>query len=57
MYSYTASIFWLLSWPVLILIVFFVSRWALKKLTPLLEDQQENESTEQKQDQPQTAEE
>lgn len=31
MYSYTASIFWLLSWPVLIIIAFFLSRWALKK--------------------------
>ncbi|MFW6224515.1 MAG: hypothetical protein ACOC4R_02520 [Bacteroidota bacterium] len=31
MYSYTASIFWYLSWPLLILVSFLAIRWTLKK--------------------------
>lgn len=41
MYSYTASIFWLLTWPLLIIVAFHASRFAIKKFLPLLEEEQQ----------------
>ncbi|MFO8087290.1 MAG: hypothetical protein R6T91_05710 [Bacteroidales bacterium] len=40
MYSYTASIFWYLSWPVLIFIAFHLTRWAVNKFLPLIENEE-----------------
>jgi phosphotransferase system glucose/maltose/N-acetylglucosamine-specific IIC component len=53
MYSYTASVFWLLSWPVLIIIAFFLSRWALKKFNLMYDEEVVNEDK--KEEQPDTA--
>ena len=41
MYSYTASVFWLLSWPLLIFVAFHVIRWVLKKYIPIIESDEE----------------
>ncbi|MCF8332243.1 MAG: hypothetical protein K9H84_07310 [Bacteroidales bacterium] len=46
MYSYTASVFWYLSWPLLIFVVFHVSRWVLKKYTPIIEGQENDTNQE-----------
>lgn len=43
MYSYTASVFWLLSWPVLIFVAFHVTRWVLKKYSPIIESDEETD--------------
>ncbi|MCF8219804.1 MAG: hypothetical protein K9I29_09855 [Bacteroidales bacterium] len=41
MYSYTASVFWLLSWPLLIFVAFHITRWVVKKYLPIIDSDEE----------------
>lgn len=46
MYSYTASIFWYLSWPLLILVSYLAVRWTLRKFEPVLNTPETDEAAE-----------
>lgn len=40
---YTYAIFWYLSWPLLILVSYFIIRWVVKKIEKRVATEEENQ--------------